>query len=205
MASKKKGSGLDDPHRPDDASPDTQEKAARLKRLQADLGEANRLAQILWLGPDPPMDEMHRLVDEALQIMRDIAPDGEIEAMLARQMIATHSAAMECFRRAMNPEQTFVGRDQNLKHAAKLVSIYTRQLEALDKHRGKGQQKVTVEYVHVAPGGQAVVGNIETGGGKRRQGAPSPAPSQPRLGHRDDAPIEMPIPREAVDVEPSEE
>ena len=125
--------------------------------------------------------------------------------MLAKQMIATHSAAMECLRRAMIPDQIFEGRDQNLKHAEKLLALYAKQLEALDKHRGKGQQKVTVEYVHVAPGGQAVVGNIETGGGKRRQGARSPAPSKPRLGHTDDTPIEMPVPREAVNVEPDED
>jgi hypothetical protein len=31
---------------------------------------------------------------------------------------------------------------------------------------GKGQQKVTVEHVHVHEGGQAIVGNVE-GGGRR--------------------------------------
>ena len=35
-------------------------------------------------------------------------------------------------------------------------------LEALNKHRGKGQQKVTVEHVHVHQGGQAIVGRIHT-------------------------------------------
>jgi hypothetical protein len=39
-------------------------------------------------------------------------------------------------------------------------------LEALNRHRGKGgQQKVTVEHVHVHAGGQAVVGMVETPGG----------------------------------------
>lgn len=53
-------------------------------------------------------------------------------------------------------------RDQNLKHAVKLLGIYERQLAALDKHRGKGQQKITVEHVTVEAGGQAIVGNVET-------------------------------------------
>jgi hypothetical protein len=35
--------------------------------------------------------------------------------------------------------------------------------EALNRHRGKGQQKVTVEHVHVHAGGQAVVGMVEWG------------------------------------------
>jgi len=37
-------------------------------------------------------------------------------------------------------------------------------LESLNRHRGKGQQRVTVEHVHVHEGGQAIVGNIEGGG-----------------------------------------
>jgi hypothetical protein len=35
-------------------------------------------------------------------------------------------------------------------------------LDALNRHRGKGQQKVTVEHVH--EGGQAIVGNVESRG-----------------------------------------
>jgi hypothetical protein len=38
-------------------------------------------------------------------------------------------------------------------------------MEALDKHRDKGQQKVTVEHVHVHQGGQAIVGNVGSGAG----------------------------------------
>jgi hypothetical protein len=32
--------------------------------------------------------------------------------MLAAQMIGAHNAAMECHRRAMLPEQTFMGRSR---------------------------------------------------------------------------------------------
>jgi hypothetical protein len=39
-------------------------------------------------------------------------------------------------------------------------------VEALNRHRGKGQQKVTVEHVHVHAGGQAVVGVVEPPGGR---------------------------------------
>jgi hypothetical protein len=42
---------------------------------------------------------------------------------------------------------------------------YAMLLEALNRHRGKGQQKVTIEHVHVHEGGQAVVGVVETPGG----------------------------------------
>jgi hypothetical protein len=58
-------------------------------------------------------------------------------------------------------------RRDNLSQANKLSRTYATLLEALSRYRGKGQQKVTVEHVHVHSGGQAVVGVIEpTGGGE---------------------------------------
>src|ERR1700737_415563 len=62
-------------------------------------------------------------------------------------------------------EQTFEGRRENLSQANKLSRTYATLLEALNRHRGKGQQKVTVEHVHVHEGGQAIVGNVESRGG----------------------------------------
>jgi hypothetical protein len=94
-----------------------------------------------------------------------LARIGGAAPKLAAQMVAAHSASMECYRRAMLNEQTFEGRRENLSQANKLSRTYTMQVEALSRHRGKGQQKVTVEHVHVHAGGQAVVGAVETGGG----------------------------------------
>ena len=110
--------------------------------------------------------------------------------MLAAQMVATHNAAMECLRRAMIPEQSFHGRDQNLKHAAKLLSIYTRQIDVLDKHRGKGQQKVTVEYVNIEAGAQAVVGNLEGGRTAARQ-REATEPEQKAISRRQEEAIDL--------------
>jgi transposase InsO family protein len=62
-------------------------------------------------------------------------------------------------------EQTFEGRRENLNQANKLSRTYTTLLEALNRHRGKGQQKVTVEHVHIHEGGQAIVSNVESPGG----------------------------------------
>ena len=97
--------------------------------------------------------------------LRGIAPRDPLEGMLAAQMIATHEAAMECFRRAHIPEQTFEGRQVALGQANKLVRSYAALVEALDRHRGKGQQLVRVEHVHVHSGGQAIVGAVGHPGG----------------------------------------
>src|SRR5262245_1267405 len=58
------------------------------------------------------------------------------------------------------PSKTFEGRRENLSQANKLSGTHATLLEALSRHRGKGQQKVTVEHVHVHEGGQAIVGNV---------------------------------------------
>jgi hypothetical protein len=90
-----------------------------------------------------------------------IGPKDELEGMMAAQLIAAHNAAMECYRRAMIGEQTFEGRRESLNQANKLSRTFTQLIDALNRHRGKGQQKVTVEHVHVHSGGQAVVGVVE--------------------------------------------
>ncbi|MEM9128795.1 MAG: hypothetical protein AAGA97_03620 [Pseudomonadota bacterium] len=61
-----------------------------------------------------------------------------------------------------------------LKHAHKLMTLYSQKLARLDKHRGKGQQRVTVEHVNVEPGGQAIVGHVDTGSTAGRAAHPTP-------------------------------
>jgi hypothetical protein len=84
--------------------------------------------------------------------------------MMAAQLIAAHNAAMECYRRAMIDQQNPEARRENLAHAGKLSRTFATLLEALNRHRGKGQQKMTVEHVHVHSGGQAVVGMVGRSG-----------------------------------------
>ena len=62
-------------------------------------------------------------------------------------------------------DQGFESRNANLNQATKLTRTFTTQMEALNRHRGKGQQKMTVEHVHVHDGGQAIVGSVTQGGG----------------------------------------
>ena len=60
-----------------------------------------------------------------------------------------------------------LNQDSNGNLAVKLLRTFAAQTEALQRYRGKGQQKVTVEHVHVHTGGQAIVGSLsQTGGGR---------------------------------------
>jgi hypothetical protein len=65
--------------------------------------------------------------------------------------------------------QTVDGRHENLKQANRLSRTYAALMEALDRHRGKGHQRITVEHVTVHAGGQAIVGAVTPGGGSSQQ------------------------------------
>ena len=99
-------------------------------------------------------------VRSALSLLKRIEPQNELEGLLASQMIGVHEAAMECLEQSRSPAQTPAGRDVNLKHAVKFMGLFPKQLEALDRLRGKGQQKMTVERVNVESGAQAIVGPV---------------------------------------------
>jgi hypothetical protein len=137
----------------------------------------NQAVKSLWLkhSDDETADSQRKATVSGLV---GIGPTDEIEGMIAAQLLAAHNASMECYRRAMLREQTFEGRRENLAQANKLSRTYATLLEALNRHRGKGAQKVTVEHVHVHAGGQAVVGMVTPGGGDQSKSQDQPDAKQ---------------------------
>jgi hypothetical protein len=139
---------------------------------------ANQTVQTLWIKHSDP-GTLDRQLSATVAALVGIGPKDELEGMMAAQLIAAHNAAMECYRRAMTGEQTFEGRRENLAQSNKLSRTFATLLEALNRHRGKGQQKVTVEHVHVHSGGQAVVGVVEPpGAGDRAKSEDQPHAKQ---------------------------
>ena len=123
---------------------------------------ANQTTRTLWFFADSDPQESRRERHAAVDALMGIKPGDELEGMIAAQLIACHNASMECYRRAMIRDQIFEGRREALSQANKLSRTYAALLDALNRHRGKGQQKVTVEHVHVHSGGQAIVGTVES-------------------------------------------
>lgn len=131
--------------------------------LAIESRKISEITELLWLPEQLEEKEKNARMVRAVELFESLKPEDGAESMLAAQMVGTHSAALECLRRAAISNQTFEGREQSLRHAQKLMALYTKQLDTLNKHRGKGQQKVTVEHVNVAPGGQAIVGTVNSG------------------------------------------
>ena len=103
--------------------------------------------------------------DFMLSVVTGIEPQDQIEAMLAAQM-ATVQVQIMTFARRLAHVENIDQQDSAERAFNKLCRTFTAQVEALNRHRGKGQQKVTVEHIHVNEGGQAIVGNVGGGGGK---------------------------------------
>lgn len=96
-------------------------------------------------------------------LMHGLKPQDETEGVLIAQMAGTHNLIMEYMRRAMIPGQYLQAADDYTNRTYKLMNLFLKQIETLEKYRGKtAQQKVIVEHVHIHEGGQAVVGHIES-------------------------------------------
>ena len=174
---------------------------------------ANQAVRTLWFSENADAEEIERQRHATVDALIGLKPKDEIEGMIAAQLLACHNASMECYRRAMIREQTFEGWRENLNQANKLSRTYATLLEALNRHRGKGQQKVTVEHVHVHEGGQAIVGSVEAGGGvapKSKDQAhalayapgqtlPSPDPARDRVPVARNEERQMPDARRGLD------
>jgi hypothetical protein len=94
-----------------------------------------------------------------LSVVKGIEPRDQIEAMLAAQMAAVHVASMTFARRLAHVDN--IPQQDSAQNAFnKLARTFAAQVEALKRYRSGGEQKMTVQHVHVAEGGQAIVGNV---------------------------------------------
>lgn len=167
------------------------------ERAHADLMLNGILNAACEGSPDNPPSEQD--INQVLAVVTGIDAKDEIEGMLATQMVATHVAAIRALRH-LKGSKTIPQYNCNGNLAVKLLRTYTMQVEALQRYRGKGQQKVTVEHVHVHAGGQAIVGAIAPGGGGKEQ-SDEQADALPGITHEPGTPMRSPDPeREAVPI-----
>jgi len=121
------------------------------------------LNQVILGHPETKKTNLAYIVNKTTPLLHAIAPRNELEGMLAVQMVSVHNLVMEIMKRAVRPNQNNDDIKQKINMVTKLNRTFVAQIEALNKHRGKGQQKMTVEHVHVSDGGQAVIGNVDRG------------------------------------------
>lgn len=138
---------------------------SRLPRKTAEAVNLDRKIELYRALPQHspfPDNEIASGVLSALDRMRDMNPQNAIESMLVSQVAAVHAQMLDCMRRANGVSDRFPQvQGAYLDRSARLGSLFLKQIDALDKRRGRGGQKVTVEHVHVNAGGNAIVGHVE--------------------------------------------
>lgn len=152
--------------RPDgQTAPDSSDLTLWTVMLQRALGAESGQAALRTLVQ---LSLMHGCVEAegagALDVNADIAaiagiePRDQLESLLAVQMVALHNLGMHSLAQATHPRQTVDGQELSAARGVRLLRAFREHVEALQRYRGKGQQRVTVEHVHVHQGGQAIVG-----------------------------------------------
>lgn len=135
-------------------------------RLEAATGSSSALAQdelvtgvlAIRLSKDPA--EANKQIGATVALLEGVKAHDELEGMLAVQMVATHQTAMNSLAQAERA-QSYELKEMHFRFAEKFLNLYLRQIDALDKHRGKGQSNTSVSHIHVQQGGQSVVGNVQ--------------------------------------------
>jgi hypothetical protein len=118
--------------------------------------EIGRLASVLRNG-DGKVDI--RAVEAVFAVLDGAQPQNEIEAMLVIQMAITHALAMKKAD-TLNSVKTIPQQNSAGLAVTRLNRTFIMQVEALASLRRGGNQKMTVEHVHVHSGGQAIVGSV---------------------------------------------
>ncbi|MEP6959795.1 MAG: hypothetical protein ABI980_13785, partial [Nitrospirota bacterium] len=95
----------------------------------------------------------------ALDASASIKAENSLEKMLAHQLAAAHTTAMEQIGRAhhASDSKTEMAR---LNAATRCMTVFQQGLLALQKLRQGGKQVITVQNVCVSEGGQAVIGDL---------------------------------------------
>lgn len=93
-------------------------------------------AETLWLDERISKARKEDRMAVVIAMMQALAPGDDVDVVLAAQMVACHHAAMDCLRRATWEWRTREGRDMELRNAARLMNLYARQTETLDRRRG---------------------------------------------------------------------
>lgn len=108
-------------------------------------------------------------INATFKALLSMAPADEYEGMLISRLIVLHQQYMDMLARSTH-QTNMDWKESYINSSTKLMRVYNETLEALNKHRRKGEQKVTVthNHVNVNEGGKAIVGseiNQQPGGG----------------------------------------
>jgi hypothetical protein len=124
---------------------------------------ARRLVMQAMAIQQPPEGREQETLEEILGALIEIGPTDGLQGMAAVQIIGAHALAIRHLRSAADathPE----AQNHYWRLAEKAMSMFTKQLNGLARHRARGQpQRIIVEKVEIKQGGQGIIGNVAPG------------------------------------------
>ncbi len=151
---------------------------------QDDRWNEGLLHRLLNALPDAHKPEACNAMANAVAAgLVNIKPSDPVEGMIAAQMIAASNAAFSLYTRAWHPKQSFEVRSKYLMLADKAARTLAFLSEALDRHRGRGQQTVVVKHVTVNADQAVVTDQVVTAGGGVRGGNDKQPHTQAAITH----------------------
>jgi hypothetical protein len=154
----------DEQTRPPASEQDVKEWEARLSDALGTVSPdfvRSSLLQLQAAARSPYGTVSEMAINAALSMIEAAAPRDEIEGALAIQMACNHTAAMSVLAKM----DSGFGTERRIaafgSTAARLMRVFTMQVEVLRRLRNGGHQFVRVEHVHINDGGRAIIGNVQ--------------------------------------------
>jgi hypothetical protein len=120
-------------------------------------------------------------VDGSLALYLGLQPQNALQSILSTLIVNVSNATNEClFLAAKIPPSELQHRDINLRHAFRGAAEVTKLVDALERVRGNRQGNVNVGNVNVEPGGQAIVGTVQSNPTRQKESEAEMSSDQPK-------------------------
>jgi hypothetical protein len=147
-------------------TPDLEDFRARLREAfgntMSDEFVNVMLGKIIEALKPNPFDQLEEAtLNSALAIIHSARCRSELEALMAVEIVATGFAGLRFLRQSQHSMTEEYIRTYG-PYASKLLRLQLDLIQALDRHRRGHRQTVEVRHVQIHPGGQGLVGIVNS-------------------------------------------
>jgi hypothetical protein len=118
---------------------------------------AEQVAVAQFLPRELGIRRQSELGTAAVAALKALAPQNAMEALLAAQAVAAHSASLDLLQLAMRQPGRGKAANAMVRQHARLSDLVLRSLEQLSRLRGRQRQTIGIEHVRVAEDGKVTV------------------------------------------------
>jgi len=118
---------------------------------------ADQVVNCQALPPGTGREERAELANSAIAALKELAPAGAAEGLLAAQMVASHNASLHLLRRALAESQPDRIVEESTRQYARLSEVFLKQLDRYARQRGRQRQTIRIEHVRVVEDGKVTV------------------------------------------------